>query len=80
MHLANSIDLAINDLCHEYSQDSVPLSSFDCAFVDKEIRWTNKTEIKDGLQYVNKKLSLPGLQDILQTRLEDVLKMFLRRL
>ena len=68
-------DLAMNDLCFEYSQNSVCLNSFDCAFVDKEIRCRNKTEIKDGLQYTNKK-SLPCLQDILQTRLEDVLKTF----
>ena len=59
--LTNSIDLAMNDLCYEYSEDGVCLNSFDCDFVDKEIRCTFKTEIKDGLQYTNKKLSLPGL-------------------
>ena len=63
-HLANSIDLTMNDLCYEYSQDSVCLNSFDCDFVDKEVRCTNKTEVKDALQYTNKKLSLPGLQDV----------------
>ena len=29
-------------------------------FVRKEVRCANKTEIKDGLQYANKKPSLPG--------------------
>ena len=36
------------------------LNSFLCAFPHKEVRCTNKTEIKDGLQYTNKKLSLLG--------------------
>ena len=66
----------MNDLCYEYSEDGVCLNSFDCDFVDKEIRCTFKTEIKDGLQYTNKKLSLPGLWDILQRFLEDVLKTY----
>ena len=50
----------MNDICYEYSQEGVYLNSFDCVFVHKEVRCTNKTEIKDGLQYTNKKLSLPG--------------------
>ena len=50
----------MNDLCYEYSPEGVYLNSFDCVFVHKEVRCTNKTEIKDGLQYTNKKLSLPG--------------------
>ena len=58
IHLTNSIDLATNDLCCEYSQDGVYLNSFDCVFVHKEVRCTNKTEVKDGLKYTNKKLSL----------------------
>ena len=53
-YLANSIDLATNDLCYGYSQDSICLNSFDCAFVDKEIKCTNKTKIKDGFQYTIK--------------------------
>ena len=59
-HLTNLIDLVINDLCYEYSQGGVCLNSFDCLFVHKDVRCTNKTEIKDWLQYTNKKLSLPG--------------------
>ena len=59
-HLTNSVDLAMNDIWYEYSQDSVSLNSFDCVFVHKEVTCTNKTEIKDGLQYTNNKLSLPG--------------------
>ena len=50
----------MNDLCYEYSQDGVCLNSFDCVFVHKEARCTNKTEIKDGLQYTHKTLSLQG--------------------
>ena len=50
----------MNDLYYEYSQDGVCLNSFDCVFVHREIRCINKTEIKDGLHYTNKKLSLPG--------------------
>ena len=50
----------MNDLCYEYSQNGVCLNSFDCVFVHKEVRCTNKTEINDGLQYANKKLSLPS--------------------
>ena len=42
-------------------------NSFHCAFVHKEVRCTNKTEIKDGLQYTNKKLSLLGYNNILYT-------------
>ena len=56
-HLANLIDLTMNDLCYE---DGVCLNGFHCVFVHKEVRCTNKTEIKDGLQYTNKKLSLLG--------------------
>ena len=48
----------MNDLCYKYSQDSVFLNSFDCVFVYKEIRCSNKTEIKVVLQYTNEKL--PG--------------------
>ena len=40
--------------------DDVSLNSFDCVFVHKEVRCASKTEIKNGLQYVNKKPSLPG--------------------
>ena len=50
----------MKDLCYEYSQNSVCLNSFDSDFVHKEASCTNKTEIKDGLHYRNKKLSLPG--------------------
>ena len=39
-------------------------------FVHKEVRCTNKSEIKDGLQYINKKLSLPG--DIITYTPEDL--------
>ena len=35
------------------------LNSFDCAFVHKEVRCTNKTKIKDRLQCAKEKLSLP---------------------
>ena len=45
----------MNDLYYKYSQDGVCLNSFDYVFVHKEIRCTNKTEIKDGFQYTNKK-------------------------
>ena len=34
--------------------------SFDCLAVHKAVRCTNRTEIKDWLQYTNKKLLLPG--------------------
>ena len=37
IHLKNSIDLAINDLCYEYFQDAVCLNSFDCAAVHKKL-------------------------------------------
>ena len=60
----------MNDLCYEYSQDGFCLNSFNCAFVHKEVRCTNKTEIKDGLQYANKRLSLPG--DIIIYTPEDL--------
>ena len=50
----------MNDLRCEYSQDGVCLKSFDRVFVYKEVRCTSKTEIKDGLEFTNKKLSLPG--------------------
>ena len=60
----------MNDLCYECSQDSVSLNKFDCVFVHKEVRRTNKTEIKDVLQYTNKKLSLPG--DIIIYAPEDL--------
>ena len=50
----------MNDLCYEYSQDSVFLNSFDCVFAYKEVRCTNKTEINDRLHYKNEKLSAPG--------------------
>ena len=57
--------------CHEWSLISrwclFCLNSFHCAFVHKEVRCTNKTEIKDGLQYTNKKLSLLGYNNILYT-------------
>ena len=43
----------MNDLYYKYSQDGVCLNSFDYVFVHKEIRCTNKTEIKDGFQYTN---------------------------
>ena len=49
----------MNDPCYEYSEDGVYLNSFDCVFVHKEVRYTNKTE-KNRLQYTNKKLSPPG--------------------
>ena len=58
--MRKSIDLAMNDLCYNYSQDSVFLNSFDYVFVHKEFRCTNETEIKEGLQYTNEKLSLAG--------------------
>ena len=50
----------MNDLCYECCQDGVCLNSFDCVFVHNEVRCKSKTETKDGLQYANKKLSLPG--------------------
>ena len=40
-------------------------------FVHKEVRRTNKTEIKDGLHFRNKKLSLSG--DIIIYIAEDLL-------
>ena len=50
----------MNDLWYEKSEDVVCFNSFDRVFVHKEVRCANKTEIKDGMQYANKKLSLPG--------------------
>ena len=72
-HLANLIDFAINDICYQCSQDRVCLNSFDCVFVHKEISCTNKTEIKDGLQYTNKRQSLPS--DIIIYEPEEDLEM-----
>ena len=46
----------MDDLCY-----GVCLNGFDYFFIHKEVMWTKKTEIKDGLQYANKKLSLPGI-------------------
>ena len=63
----------MNDLHYECPQDVVCLNSFDCDFVHKEVRCTNKTQIKDGLQYANKKLSLPG--DIIIYAPEENLEM-----
>ena len=60
----------MNDLCFEYSQDVVFFNSFDCAFAHKELRCTNKTEIKVWLQYTNEKLSLVG--DIIIYTPEDL--------
>ena len=48
-HLTNSIDLAMNDLCYECSEDGVCLNSFGCVFGHKKVRCTNKTKTKDGL-------------------------------
>ena len=39
----------MTDPCYECSQDGVCWNSFDCAFVHKEIRCSNKAEIKGGL-------------------------------
>ena len=57
----------MNDLCYEYSQVSICLNCFDCLFVHKDVRCTNKTQIKDRLQHANKKLSLPRNAIILYT-------------
>ena len=46
----------MNDLSYEYSRDGDFLNSFNSAFVHQEVRCINKTEIKDKLQYTNKKL------------------------
>ena len=43
----------MNDLYYEYSQDGVCLNSFDCVFVYKKVRCTNKTEIKTNIQTKN---------------------------
>ena len=72
-HLTNSIDFAINYICYECCQDGICLNSFDCVFVHKEISCTNKTGIKDGLQYTNKKQSLAG--DIIIYEPEEDLEM-----
>ena len=50
----------MNRGCYEYSQSSIFLNIFDYIFIHKEVRCTDKAEIKEGLQYSNKKLSLPG--------------------
>ena len=50
----------MNDFCCEYSQDDVYLNRFDRAFVHKEVKCTNKIEIKNWLQHRKKILSLPG--------------------
>ena len=63
-HLTNLIDLVMNDLS-EYSQ-GVCLNSFDCLFVHKYVKCTNKTEIKDGCNIQTKK-SLSGDIIILYT-------------
>ena len=70
-HLTNSIDFVMNDAYYECFQDGACLKSFDCVFVHKEIRCTNKTEIKDGLQYTKKELSLP-VDIIIYTPEEDL--------
>ena len=54
-HLRNSIDLVMNDLCYEYSQDGVSLNSVSWVFIHKEVRCSSKIEIKVGLQYANEK-------------------------
>ena len=72
-HLTSSIDIAMNDLCYECSKDGVCLNSFDCVFVHKEVRCKNKTKMKDGLQYTNKKLSQQS--DIIMYAPEEDLKM-----
>ena len=50
----------MKDLCYEYRQNGVCLNSFNCVFAHKEVRCRNKTEMKDGLHYRKKKLSIPG--------------------
>ena len=60
----------MKDLYQEYCQRGICLNSFDCVFVHKEVRGTNKTEIKDGLHYRNKKQSIPG--DIIIYTAEDL--------
>ena len=59
----------MSDLCYKCSGNDVCLNSFHCAFVHKEVRCTNKIEIKDGFRYTNKKL--PG--DINHTRPGDII-------
>ena len=63
----------MNYLCYELSQNAVGLNSFDCVFVHKELRCANKTEIKDRLQYANKKPLLPG--DMIIWRFSNELEM-----
>ena len=41
-----------------FAMDGICLNRFDCTFVHEEVKYTNKTGTKDGLQYTNKKLSL----------------------
>ena len=60
--------------CYGYSQDGVSLTvsvvfSFLFFFFIKKLG-AQKTEIKDGYQYINKKLSLPG--DIIICTPEDL--------
>ena len=64
-HLTHLIDLAMNDLW--YKDGVCFVWKVHCAFVHKEVRCTKKTEIKDGLQYTNKKLSLQGYNNMLYT-------------
>ena len=59
----------MNDFCYEHSQYGVFFNSFDCVFLHKEARCTNKTEIKDRLQYTHK-TSLP--RDIIMYAPEDL--------
>ena len=59
----------MNDLGYEYSQDGVWLNSFNCAFLHKKVRCANETEIKDRLQYTNKK-RLYNLSDELETLIQ----------
>ena len=47
------------------------MDSFDCVFVQKEVRCANKTGFKDGLQYANKKPPLSG--DMIIYTPEDLL-------
>ena len=44
----NSTDLAMDDLCYEYSKDGVCLNIFDCALVDEEVTCTSKTETRQS--------------------------------
>ena len=60
----------MSDISREYSHDGFCLNSLNCVLVHKEVRCASKTEIKDGLQYTNKKLPLPG--DIIIYKPEDL--------